>query len=279
MGDISPLNGSPLKVFHQGRLLLLEMARHNDSHHRQSIDYDQVAQAYDEVRSGDKEMIEQILSEVVLDSNSTVLDVGCGTGNNTILLEDLTGARLVGLDLFLGMLREACSKSQSMTVVQAPGETMPFRDSVFHFTLMTEVLHHLCDFRTTLGEMHRILKPVGCLCIVTQSHEQIKSRMTSRFFPGTVVVDQARYPRISVVKSTLERIGFQKTRARSHTFTPVRLGRDYLSTVTRRGYSMLHKISANEFRQGLSRLRAAISDGEDISYSAGYTFVWATRRD
>ena len=53
---------------------------------RKTIDYDRVSEVYDQVREGNPEMVIQLLTEVSLTDASLVLDVGCGTGNNTILL-------------------------------------------------------------------------------------------------------------------------------------------------------------------------------------------------
>jgi ubiquinone/menaquinone biosynthesis C-methylase UbiE len=242
-----------------------------------TIDYDEVARVYDRLRVGNLEMVQTIVKDAPLTRNSTVLDVGCGTTNNTALLAGATGARAIGLDLSLGMLREACRKPSSLPLVHASAGYLPFRSGTFGFAYMTEVIHHLEDFRTALTEMSRVLKSAGQACVVTQSHQQIEERMTSRFFPGTVLVDQARYPTIESIEAELRRAGFADVWSVEHRFTPVRLGPEYLSTVEGRGYSMLHKISEDEYQRGLRLLRDAYSCGEPLNYSAGYTFIWSSK--
>ena len=71
---------------------------------RKTIDYDKVSKVYDQVREGNPEMVAQLLEEVSLTESSFVLDVGCGTGNNTILLAAAVPAKIVGLDISYGML-------------------------------------------------------------------------------------------------------------------------------------------------------------------------------
>jgi ubiquinone/menaquinone biosynthesis C-methylase UbiE len=239
-----------------------------------TIDYDHVSNVYDTVRVGDPEMVQQILSGVHLSEESMVLDVGCGTANNTLLFVSACDAHVVGLDLSLGMLEKAGKKSPSIPLIQAPADALPFKDTIFDFVFMTEVIHHLPDPRRAIVDIYRVLKQNGVFCIVTQSHKQIESRMTSRFFPASIKVDQARYPDIDVLLSYLSDSGFSRTEVREYIFRPVRLGEDYLATASTRGYSMLHKISTEDYNQGLAELRAAFKRGEVLTYSARYSFVW-----
>ncbi len=243
-----------------------------------TIDYDQVSKVYDKVRVGDPEMIQQILDGVSLSSDSIVLDVGCGTGNNTLLLAATTCSQVIGLDLSLGMLREASAKSLLLPLVQSPADILPFCDESFEFVFMTEVIHHLPDVNMALCEIFRVLRTSGSFCLVTQSHRQIEGRMTSRFFPATIEIDQARYPDINVLEKSMYAVGFHQVDSREHVFRPMRLGNDYLVTVSKRGYSMLHKISDDDYNRGLNALRQAYKQDEELTYSAGYTFVWGFKR-
>ena len=245
---------------------------------RKTIDYDAVAAAYDTVRAGDPEMVLQLLDRLDISPRMKALDIGCGTGNNTLLFARSSGLSVTGLDLSYGMLCQAASKLQETPLVLAPADQMPFTDAAFDFVYMTEVVHHLPDSAAAVNEMWRVLKTHGQACIVTQSHRQIEGRMTSRFFPSTVAIDQARYPSIPSLESALRAAGFGDIVSTPHTFAPVRLGLDYLRTVEHKGYSMLHKISDQEYATGLNRLRSALESNEELDYAAGYTFVWAARK-
>ncbi|MDF1541257.1 MAG: methyltransferase domain-containing protein [Candidatus Thorarchaeota archaeon] len=240
-----------------------------------TIDYDHVSGIYDKVRTGDPEMVHQLMGGVALRSTSRVLDIGCGTGNNTLLFAKSTNTTVAGLDLSYGMLSQARTKAMALTFTHAPADVLPFGDSVFDFVFMTEVVHHLPDVPTTIAEAFRVLRTPGAFCIVTQSHPQIAMRMTSRFFLGTISVDQARYPSIPQLQNYLLEKGFSNVEPREYIFKPVRLGLDYLETVERRGYSMLHKISDEEYHRGLDDLQKTMRSRECLDYAAGYTFVWA----
>ncbi len=239
-----------------------------------SIDYDSVSRIYDQVRAGEPEMVFHLLEEFVPQSGSRVLDIGCGTGNNTLLFQKAVDAKVFGLDPSLGMLREALTKAPQIEFVQGAAEAIPFPTGHFEMLFMTEVVHHLRGLAPAILETTRVLKSGGHLCIVTQSHQQIEERMTSRFFPTTVEVDKARYPDIPAIESVMSESGFGRVWSRSIKFAPVVLGEDYLETVSRKGYSMLHKIRDDAYQTGLKELKLAYERNEQLEYSAGYTFVW-----
>ncbi len=244
---------------------------------RKTIDYDKVSKVYDKVRAGNPEMVHQILDGVSLSGKSLVIDVGCGTGNNTLLLASLVQARVIGFDISNGMLQKAYEKQSQIPFVQAPADCIPFSDESVDFGFMTEVLHHLPDIPATFHDICRILKSSGSLCIVTQSHEQIDRRMTSRFFPASAAVDKERYPDIDVIEDLLLKAGFSAVNPKEYTYSPVRLGLEYLETVTKCGFSMLHKISKEDYEKGFEDLRNAFQQSEVLLYSAEYSFVWATK--
>ncbi len=242
-----------------------------------TIDYDKVSKVYDSVRVGDPEMVHQILQGVNLDQDALVLDVGCGTGNNTLLFREATHAKVTGLDLSHGMLQKAYEKSKQVPLVQAPADTMPFAGETFHFVFMTEVIHHLPDPYSSIEDIFRVLRNGGSLCIVTQSHKQIDGRMTSRFFPASAEVDKKRYPDTDVIEAYMLKTGFGSTTLKEYQYKPTQLGEEYLNTTRNHGYSMLHKISQEDYEQGLQTLEDAFASGETLTYSAGYSFVWAIK--
>ncbi|MGD9397464.1 MAG: methyltransferase domain-containing protein, partial [Candidatus Thorarchaeota archaeon] len=216
-----------------------------------SIDYDKVSKVYDNVRVGDPEMVHQLLQGPMLDRESTVLDVGCGTGNNTLLFAEATHAKVTGLDISYGMLEKAREKSRHIPLVQAPADFLPFASDTFHLVFMTEVIHHLPNPDLSISDIYRVLRYGGSVCIVTQSHKQIDDRMTSRFFPASARVDKERYPDVDVIEEFIMHAGFRKMNLKEYQFRPTKLGKEYLHTVENRGYSMFHKISREDYDQGV----------------------------
>ena len=253
------------------------MSRRTDVAGTKTVDYDKVAKVYDQVRAGDPEMMHQILSEVLPGRKSIILDIGCGTANNTLLVSRTTHARVVGIDLSFGMLHEAKKKAPEIHLAHASANHLPFGNMTFDLVFMTEVLHHLADVPPVISEIFRVLRSSGEFCIVTQSHKQIDRRMTTRFFPATAEIDKGRYLYIEVAKKYLRAAGFTNVRSSPFTFARVPLGNEYLETVEKKGYSMLHKISEVEYQEGLKELRGAYAAGERLEYAPGYTFIWSSK--
>jgi ubiquinone/menaquinone biosynthesis C-methylase UbiE len=87
-------------------------------------------------------------------AHGRTLDVGCGTGFHLPLVEDV-----VGMDISEGML----SKASGKLVIQAGGEHIPFRSEAFDCVMCMFSVLNVCDYRRTISEMGRVLKPGGIL--------------------------------------------------------------------------------------------------------------------
>jgi SAM-dependent methyltransferase len=92
-----------------------------------------------------------------------VLDYGCGHGMAAIVLAR-RGARVTGLDLSTGYLREARQRAQANGVtiswVAADAQRLPFADAAFDAVWGNAVLHHL-DLDSAGRELRRVLRPGG----------------------------------------------------------------------------------------------------------------------
>jgi SAM-dependent methyltransferase len=224
-------------------------------------------------------MIDRLLEDVSLHPGSVVLDIGCGTCSNTLLFMKTSNTRVVGIDLSRGMLDRACQKSTDLNLIQSSADRIPFKTCSFDFAYMTEVIHHVPDFRAAIASAGRALRNHGQLCVVTQSHQQIDKRITSRFFPSTVGIDKSRYPSIQEIEGTMLDNHFVKVGNDTHEFATEDLGTEYLETIEQRAYSMLHMISEKEFQEGLARLREVMHSDEPLIYTPRYTFVWGIKGD
>ena len=97
-----------------------------------------------------------------------ILDAGCGEGFISIVLEQVYGCRVVGLDsdckiLSQGISRKKGGGGNSWLV----GDTtkLPFGEAVFDGVVCSEVLEHLDDDLAAVRELGRVLKPGGTLAV------------------------------------------------------------------------------------------------------------------
>jgi SAM-dependent methyltransferase len=242
------------------------------------VNYDQISQVYDAVRRADVELVEAFRREVPLDEPVRVLDLGCGTGNYADLVQRATGAVVCGVEPSAGMLEKARQKNAALVLKQGNAASIPFEKAQLDFVYMTDVIHHVPDLRAMFAEIRRVLRPEGKICIVTQSHAQIALRPIARFFPGTVQVDQSRYPDIPAIIGAAQACGFALLREETlFADQPVVLGADFLELVRNKGYSMLHVIPKAEYKAGLRTLETQIASGPITATQAGETLVWLGR--
>lgn len=106
-----------------------------------------------------------------LKRNPKVLDIGCATGR---LLESLFQkgvSDLCGMDIAPRIIATAqermksYDKSIDLRVGDAE-EHIPWADDTFDAVTLTGVLHHFTSPHSALMEIHRVLRPHGCLIIV-----------------------------------------------------------------------------------------------------------------
>lgn len=98
-----------------------------------------------------------------------ILDVGCGTGDLTLILAEMVGpeGRVVGLDLTPEMLAVARRKvvdrslDDRVELVEGNALALPFDDDHFDGVTAGFSLRNMADLDGALAEMRRVLRPGG----------------------------------------------------------------------------------------------------------------------
>jgi demethylmenaquinone methyltransferase/2-methoxy-6-polyprenyl-1,4-benzoquinol methylase len=98
-----------------------------------------------------------------LPASGLLLDAAGGTGGKSHALLGIVSG-IVVVDSSMGMLTEAGKKDGLMTACTET-EHLPFEDGTFVRIIMVDALHHVADFRLTLKELWRMLKPGGCIVV------------------------------------------------------------------------------------------------------------------
>jgi demethylmenaquinone methyltransferase/2-methoxy-6-polyprenyl-1,4-benzoquinol methylase len=94
-----------------------------------------------------------------------VLDLGCGTGGMSLLLEER--ARVVGIDLSHQMLVLARERAgPRVKLAEASALRLPFGDRTFGAVTSAFVLRNLRDLSRAFREMARVLVPGGTVALV-----------------------------------------------------------------------------------------------------------------
>jgi SAM-dependent methyltransferase len=143
-----------------------------------------------------KEESEEIPRLLGLSADSSVLELGCGSGGYALHLTEQAGCRVVGLDVnALGIsnanaLASAKGLASRARFEQFDASTrLPFEDGRFDAVFANDVLCHLAGRAEVLDEMFRILKPGGRVLFSDAlvlggmvSHEEIALRSSIGFY-------------------------------------------------------------------------------------------------
>ena len=107
------------------------------------------------------------ITKSMMNADSVVLDVGCGTGSLCLRLAD-TGAEIHGLDISPEMMRIANDKRDAQGADNVTFHTGPFDESFDVFDdesldglLAYSILHLVPDRHAALAQMYRLIKPGG----------------------------------------------------------------------------------------------------------------------
>jgi ubiquinone/menaquinone biosynthesis C-methylase UbiE len=106
-------------------------------------------------------------------SNPRILDCGCGTGANLVMLEEF--GRSTGFDLSWRGL-EFARQYGRLSIAQASMTGIPFADATFDLVTAFDVLYSLteADEATAVREMFRVLKPHGSIIVNVAALEMLR---------------------------------------------------------------------------------------------------------
>lgn len=188
-----------------------------------------------------------------------ILDLGAGTGRFSRLLAESFQARVIAVEPSRGMLSRAVEEHNSPRVSYVAGraEHLPLRDESCDAAWLSQVYHHIRDHRASARELHRVLRPDGCVLIRGTFSDRLDGfPLLFRFFPGTRQVCEY-LPTTRQTKLIFEAEGFTlKADRRIEQKTCASL-REFAERTRLRADTALALISDREFAEGMAALEAA----------------------
>lgn len=158
-----------------------------------------------------------------LKEGQSVLDLGCGAGNDLFVARSIVGesGTLTGLDFSEEMLRKAERNKQklgfeNMDFVKGDIEAMPFSSDRFDVILSNCVLNLVPNKQEAFSEMFRVLKPGGHFTIsdiVLEGEISEFVKKSAELYAGCVsgAIEKEEYLEI-VKQAGFESISIQKER-------------------------------------------------------------------
>ena len=155
---------------------------------------------------GRRRIIEGFVKEICRNLGPTrprILDVGCGTGANLLLLAKYGDAE--GVDVSADALA-FCRERGIDKVKQGVAEQLPYDDRTFDLVTALDVVEHMDDDLAGLKEMYRVLRPGGRVLIF------VPTFMFLWGLQDDVSHHRRRY-RMSELRGVLEKAGFKVERS------------------------------------------------------------------
>ena len=133
---------------------------------------------------------------LALTSNSSVLEIGCGSGRYALQLAEIVGCRIVGVDINLSGINNA---NQLAAAQRMSGQVhfercdvsnrLPFDDASFDATFANDVLCHIPHRSNVLRELFRVIRSGGRFLFSDAlivggmiSHQEIASRSSIGYY-------------------------------------------------------------------------------------------------
>jgi SAM-dependent methyltransferase len=157
----------------------------------------------------------------VSDRRPRILDVGCGTGANLLLLSKYGDAE--GVDISEDALA-FCRERGLDRVRLGAAEALPYEDGTFDLVTALDVVEHLDDDLAGLTELRRVLQPGGRVLLF------VPAFMFLWGLQDDVSHHRRRY-RLPELRRVLERAGFEierTTYANITFFLPILVGRQLM---------------------------------------------------
>ncbi len=238
------------------------------------LDYNDLAADYARHRRIHPGVLRALITTAALTPASRVLEVGCGTGNYTIGLAEVLGCACEGIDPSAEMLGRLRERAPAIPTHVGRAERLDFPADAFDLVFSVDVIHHVADRAAYYAEAHRVLRPGGMVCTVTDSEDIIRRRAPlSVYFPASVEVELRRYPPIATLADLMRGAGFRAVREEvvelPYELTDTRPYRD-------KAFSSLHLIPADAFQRGLAQMERDLQVGP-IPCVSRYLLLWGVK--
>ena len=149
-----------------------------------------------------------------------VLDMGCGAGRHAF--ETVRrGCRIVALDQSLEELIDVRNTFAAMIEagelhdqvqgqpVSADALKLPFADETFDRIICSEVLEHIPDDQTAIGELARVLRPGGSIAVTVPAWvaEKICWKLSDEYYAPKAAGGHVRIYRRAQLRSKIRQVG------------------------------------------------------------------------
>lgn len=169
-------------------------------------DTDELAEKYDKLSNPQYENGKRLVNELLIEKGHSVLDVGCGTGRLALHTANIVGdnGKIIGIDPSPHRIKLATENVKKPNVWFSVGKAESlndFSENNFDRAYLNAVLHWIEDKKSTLSEIHRVLKPGGKIGISAMPQSVQKALFNYRIIADDLLKNE---PYVSQVRSEKE---------------------------------------------------------------------------
>jgi len=238
------------------------------------VDYDKLADDYETCRRVHPKVVAELVKACNKGPDVKILEVGCGTGSYINELHNRLSAMCMGVDPSDQMLAKARSEtSKKIRYEKMSAESLKVKAGSFDLVFSVDVIHHVEGTLDYFVAAFKALKDGGKVCTVTDSEAIIKTRTLARYFPDTIRVDMARYPKIGKLRVDMKAAGLTKAREKTVTMKYKIVD---LAPYQAKAFSCLRLITGRAFKEGIARMEADLKSGP-IKAESKYLMLWADK--
>jgi len=246
--------------------------------HTQRVDYDLIANLYDEPGRNydtDPQLIEFMTQKDL--QKPHILDMGCGTGKQlTANHKEFPELQMIGLDLFHGMLFQAYKRCKAITWIQGDSTHPPFGNNRFDYITNQFSYHHVQNKRRLIAETYRILKPGGRFVITNLDPWSMAGWIVYNYFPASLKRDLSDFVPVDELVFQMEKTGFCNIQVkRVHSRSEENLNEFLRYASQRHRTSQLIAIQDHEYRNGIAGIRdQVVKFGNNFRVPSEICLVW-----
>lgn len=234
--------------------------------------YDRIGFGYDYRRQADPYLASQLVRFLEPTAGKLYLDIGCGTGNYTHVLNQ-EGYQFIGIDPSERMLQVARDKNSQIDWRKGTAENTGLQDQCVDGIIASLTIHHWSDLAVSFKEMARVLKPNSRFVIFTTTPEQTAGYWLKHYWPEMLKDSVVVLPSFEEIQTALHTAGFKILETEKYFVQPdlqdhfLFCGKHdpemYFDEKIRRGISSFADIAnAREVEKGLAELKADMESGK-----------------
>jgi len=222
--------------------------------------------------------------------NPRILDLGCGIGNTTNMLNGrFPGAHITGVDGDKLLIRAAternADKHPNLDFLTGDARHLPFPDNCFHLVFSRYILEFIPEPLSALNEMKRVCKPGGILFCQDPDVNFVQSYPESWAYPKFVELANRLFPDATIGRKRphyFNKAGIQHIQYRAQAGLAdgkASLKRLYTLTALAMKDGLLDKglLQSDEFDKWVAELRRMEEDPEAVLLKFPTIAIWGTK--